>query len=101
MLRLPPRSTLFPYTTLFRSGRQNVGGSSLSRRNYRYHFAAPWHIAGGIFLPAGKRQKRTCKRSRFPLSRPETANERSGDRFHLRRNGSDCPVTHQSFTGKN
>src|SRR5438034_7112503 len=25
MLRLPPRSTLFPYTTLFRSGRE-VGG---------------------------------------------------------------------------
>src|SRR5690348_17699141 len=24
MLRLPPRSTLFPYTTLFRSGRRDV-----------------------------------------------------------------------------
>src|SRR5947209_15172156 len=25
MMRLPPRSTLFPYTTLFRSGRQDEG----------------------------------------------------------------------------
>src|SRR2546429_6699425 len=30
MIRRPPRSTLFPYTTLFRSQRQEVGvGSSL------------------------------------------------------------------------
>src|SRR5256885_5383255 len=27
MIRRPPRSTLFPYTTLFRSGRPLVGGS--------------------------------------------------------------------------
>src|SRR5438034_6922015 len=26
MIRRPPRSTLFPYTTLFRSGRHQVGG---------------------------------------------------------------------------
>src|SRR5436305_7334001 len=26
MLRRPPRSTLFPYTTLFRSGRHAIGG---------------------------------------------------------------------------
>src|SRR3712207_6856027 len=34
MIRRPPRSTLFPYTTLFRSVprlRQGVGGSRLSR----------------------------------------------------------------------
>src|SRR5690242_20800184 len=33
MLRRPPRSTLFPYTTLFRSGRdkQPVGGNDLER----------------------------------------------------------------------
>src|SRR5258707_6867354 len=32
MIRRPPRSTLFPYTTLFRSGRvadQHVGGAEL------------------------------------------------------------------------
>src|SRR5256885_4178499 len=31
MIRRPPRSTLFPYTTLFRSG----------FKNYRRHWAAP------------------------------------------------------------
>src|SRR5258708_19504203 len=28
MIRRPPRSTLFPYTTLFRSGRHFVGGDN-------------------------------------------------------------------------
>src|SRR2546426_9851632 len=28
MIRRPPRSTLFPYTTLFRSGRHGDGGQS-------------------------------------------------------------------------
>src|SRR3712207_7002212 len=33
MIRRPPRSTLFPYTTLFRSlGRRGVGKSSLLRK---------------------------------------------------------------------
>src|SRR2546421_1068171 len=31
MIRRPPRSTLFPYTTLFRS-RQHAGGEALSAR---------------------------------------------------------------------
>src|SRR5260221_3974225 len=30
MIRRPPRSTLFPYTTLFRSGRVSAGKSTLS-----------------------------------------------------------------------
>src|SRR2546423_10688947 len=32
MIRRPPRSTLFPYTTLFRSVRDDVGGWRWSRR---------------------------------------------------------------------
>src|SRR3712207_9265266 len=31
MIRRPPRSTLFPYTTLFRSGRARRGGGALVR----------------------------------------------------------------------
>src|SRR2546425_8460525 len=33
MIRRPPRSTLFPYTTLFRSPRARVGLDHLDRRN--------------------------------------------------------------------
>src|SRR2546430_8007962 len=32
MIRRPPRSTLFPYTTLFRSNPQSLRGSVLRRR---------------------------------------------------------------------
>src|SRR3712207_8893437 len=32
MIRRPPRSTLFPYTTLFRSGHRPVGGAFQRRR---------------------------------------------------------------------
>src|ERR1039457_7375672 len=40
MIRRPPRSTLFPYTTLFRSGSQRVdnhSGFCLSKRRTRSH----------------------------------------------------------------
>src|SRR2546422_7922268 len=39
MIRRPPRSTLFPYTTLFRSGRMVVGLACLFRLTFL--FAAP------------------------------------------------------------
>src|SRR2546425_9716010 len=34
MIRRPPRSTLFPYTTLFRSGLTDTGTTSLLRAAY-------------------------------------------------------------------
>src|SRR3989442_15894605 len=44
MIRRPPRSTLFPYTTLFRSGR---GGSTVGDESLR-----------GVVLPTGPRRFR-------------------------------------------
>src|SRR3989442_7673691 len=44
MIRRPPRSTLFPYTTLFRSGR---GGSTVGDESLR-----------GVVLPIGPRRFR-------------------------------------------
>src|SRR3712207_7543344 len=35
MIRRPPRSTLFPYTTLFRSAKGNVMQTNLSNPQYR------------------------------------------------------------------
>src|SRR3712207_7918164 len=37
MIRRPPRSTLFPYTTLFRSHIQATGRDAKKRKQYRYH----------------------------------------------------------------
>src|SRR5437762_13973873 len=40
-LRRPPRSTLFPYTTLFRSGRQARRGRYRDRRSSACHVDRP------------------------------------------------------------
>src|SRR2546422_6459587 len=52
MIRRPPRSTLFPYTTLFRSGVEQIGGipagleacPDLLRRQPRLLDALPQHV---------------------------------------------------------
>src|SRR2546430_11312802 len=36
MIRRPPRSTLFPYTTLFRSGRGATGAGARRRREHPF-----------------------------------------------------------------
>src|SRR5256885_7907117 len=40
MIRRPPRSTLFPYTTLFRSHHAARGGARLRRASFRRHDGA-------------------------------------------------------------
>src|SRR3712207_7599547 len=41
MIRRPPRSTLFPYTTLFRSGRRGLSLHRLHRAQELIHLLAP------------------------------------------------------------
>src|SRR3989442_10790486 len=43
MIRRPPRSTLFPYTTLFRSSRRGVAGATDSPRCGR---ETRWRLSG-------------------------------------------------------
>src|SRR2546430_6790366 len=51
MIRRPPRSTLFPYTTLFRSGQQqNLGVSQrLAKGHAMFPFGAAAFIGESIF----------------------------------------------------
>src|SRR5688572_32340758 len=64
MIRRPPRSTLFPYTTLFRSSRHRAGRNfvgflcsatgnkqkSDSTRDQCLHDAAPYRESTGIYV---------------------------------------------------
>src|SRR5260370_23073514 len=52
MIRRPPRSTLFPYTTLFRSAcRENIAAFSFSSAFFvQFLFAFPFHISILEFL---------------------------------------------------
>src|SRR5690349_23893965 len=42
MIRRPPRSTLFPYTTLFRSGQAESLRRAMSRKRSKEGLAAHW-----------------------------------------------------------
>src|SRR3989441_2152011 len=52
MIRRPPRSTLFPYTTLFRSLRRWRLGGLLNRSRRRCFPQLDYHRLGGVALPA-------------------------------------------------
>src|SRR5947209_13170762 len=55
MIRRPPRSTLFPYTTLFRSGRISVGIRGRCWGNWAMRRTTCW--AGGRGCTAAQRSE--------------------------------------------
>src|SRR2546430_17156334 len=57
MIRRPPRSTLFPYTTLFRSCL--AGSSARSRR---------WQFPASVFLAGGPQPRRPSDTARITVS---------------------------------
>src|SRR5438445_10136748 len=57
MLRLPPRSTLFPYTTLFRSSSWWSTGRFRRPRYCTRTFRTPSPLRDGIRPAAGKRSE--------------------------------------------
>src|SRR3712207_8970123 len=59
MIRRPPRSTLFPYTTLFRSGRTDVVGNGY----WRWATTSP----GSCQVPAASRHSTITGRSGLRL----------------------------------
>src|SRR5438034_8867649 len=72
MLRRPPRSTLFPYTTLFRSSRVCRGDGA----------RCPLHRRGGQPRPTERRPIRVC---------------RDGDRKSTRLNSSHTVISYAVF----
>src|SRR2546429_9447576 len=56
MIRRPPRSTLFPYTTLFRSwfdGFTFIPGDGIFYRCFGWGFYSPWYVYGAPFYGYG------------------------------------------------
>src|SRR5437016_11941874 len=72
MIRRPPRSTLFPYTTLFRSGRTN-GGTNNQNRN-----------AGNNNNPFGNNQNRNLGNAGGGGVRLGGDNQKPDDKNNLR-----------------
>src|SRR3712207_4373029 len=72
MIRRPPRSTLFPYTTLFRSTLPDSGGSSPANVRSRVDLPAPLTPTSLTTSPGATTRSRSAKRTRapWPASRP-------------------------------
>src|SRR2546430_5010399 len=69
MIRRPPRSTLFPYTTLFRSGIGYRPLPDAGDARALFEFAAlPWPEAGAIFLAWGDRKSTRLNSSHRQIS---------------------------------
>src|SRR3712207_8863197 len=56
MIRRPPRSTLFPYTTLFRSEVAGIVDEEVVRREQRPEHLADLGLAGAHLAPADERR---------------------------------------------
>src|SRR3989442_3845377 len=80
MIRRPPRSTLFPYTTLFRS---QLAGSAISWQNK----TLPGTTAFAAELPAG--QPSTVQVTRYVLA--------AADRKSTRLNSSHVRISYAVF----
>src|SRR5688572_32525990 len=90
MIRRPPRSTLFPYTTLFRSGQ----GRSVPGGRARRRAAHPEGRAGrGREATAGPRPPRGRARG---VRRPRPADVRP-DRKSTRLNSSHSQISYAVF----
>src|SRR3712207_8976868 len=84
MIRRPPRSTLFPYTTLFRSNAVAFGTREEADRATRRVGAMHGRVRGALPEPAG----------RFPAGTPYRADE---DRKSTRLNSSHANISYAVF----
>src|SRR3712207_8931515 len=83
MIRRPPRSTLFPYTTLFRSQLHRAAGE---RR--------PGQDQPGVLQPGGAVRRRHPEQLRDPHLRPERVDR---DRKSTRLNSSHANISYAVF----
>src|SRR2546426_9294459 len=81
MIRRPPRSTLFPYTTLFRSCSEQMVGGVLGQRR-----------RGGVFEHHAERVDR-----RGVVRKGDAGRSRVGDRKSTRLNSSHLVISYAVF----
>src|SRR5437899_8071119 len=101
MIRRPPRSTLFPYTTLFRSPSENGGPASLSRQVHPKNNEAPWlwmnlrseehtselqslrHLVCRLLLEKKKKKKKRHNSSKIEKDRMNIKTEQQHEVYEL------------------
>src|SRR6266545_4131012 len=89
MIRRPPRSTLFPYTTLFRSHRLGRADSTVDGRGVHRRRAGSRHTSPGAAPgPAGRSAWAAALAAADRDRRGATLGRGSGLRHHARRAGA-------------
>ena len=93
MIRRPPRSTLFPYTTLFRSVRRRCICGRISKRKCRLHhsFWPGWRIRHNRSVPAALLWEALRRTNGCQLP------TRWWDRKSTRLNSSHWPISYAVF----
>src|SRR5947208_11288871 len=71
MLRPPPRSTLFPYTTLFRSSMNGFRSSGMARSSSVRCRFSPWKATSGRLLVIASRRFRRSEEHTSELQSPD------------------------------
>src|SRR2546430_12248308 len=95
MIRRPPRSTLFPYTTLFRSRHRCHGWRHLDREHEHGHDRADDHLVDRLLTRSISNLR--AKRAKYALPahpRPPTT---GGDRKSTRLNSSHSQISYAVF----
>src|SRR3712207_8060909 len=92
MIRRPPRSTLFPYTTLFRSVSDELPGQDADMRGLRHTVRLYGERAGLL------RRARVCQRAEAVLLvPPEPQDVSRRDRKSTRLNSSHANISYAVF----
>src|SRR5690349_22452580 len=68
MIRRPPRSTLFPYTTLFRSGCPQGSGMGDGPRKLKAEFNSRKHVKGVLSMARSDRKSTRLNSSHVEIS---------------------------------
>src|SRR3712207_7629906 len=93
MIRRPPRSTLFPYTTLFRAGRRVP---LLSIRDWHFHWQREYQLARAEVFEPGDRLSVRCEHDNTAANQPVVDGRRQ-DRKSTRLNSSHANISYAVF----
>src|SRR3712207_8668120 len=94
MIRRPPRSTLFPYTTLFRSAMVAAGGSTSSAVTSRSRAPQP---PDGVILRDPLADASSAADLASAAERGAAYPARQGDRKSTRLNSSHANISYAGF----
>src|SRR2546430_13330164 len=97
MIRQPPISSLFPYTTLFRSRRHGLADRFPPRRNVARPAQIHWYVPVAGQCPRLKQASRNAGLEQFAIPLVVGSARERGDRKSTRLNSSHSQISYAVF----